>query len=213
MGRIVGFLGSIGSGKGTSGHILTEHYGFVSESFARPVKDAVAAIFGWDRELLEGTTKESRTFRDTPDTYWSKVYGRPYTPREALQVMGTDAGRNVFHRDLWVSSLGKRMDPSKDYVITDVRFPNEIDYIKSIGGDVFVVERNAGALYEKQALIVNKASNWDSTVQKLPDFDVHYSEWAWIGYSALSQVIRNDGTVDELETNICMALQLQSFAV
>ena len=50
---IIGLLGFAGSGKGTVADILVSK-GFKKESFADPVKDAVAAIFGWERSLLEG---------------------------------------------------------------------------------------------------------------------------------------------------------------
>jgi len=86
---IIGFVGFIGSGKGTVADILTHKYGFNKESFANAVKDACAAIFLWDRKMLEGDTKESREWRETPDPWWSEKLGREFSPRLALQLMGT----------------------------------------------------------------------------------------------------------------------------
>ena len=57
---IIGITGFIGSGKDTAANYLVAQHGFRRDSFAGALKDAVAQIFGWDRELLEGTTKSSR---------------------------------------------------------------------------------------------------------------------------------------------------------
>ena len=58
---IIGICGLIGSGKGTVADILEQEHGFIKVSFADSLKDAVAAVFGWPRSLLEGDTEESRS--------------------------------------------------------------------------------------------------------------------------------------------------------
>ena len=55
---IIGLVGFIGSGKDTVASRFIS-YGCVKDSFAAPLKDACAAIFGWPRELLEGDTVDS----------------------------------------------------------------------------------------------------------------------------------------------------------
>ena len=72
MKKIVGVLGWIGSGKGTVGDYLVNHHDFAAMSFAGNLKDATAAIFGWPRNMLEGDTAESRTWREQPDDFWSQ---------------------------------------------------------------------------------------------------------------------------------------------
>ena len=57
---IIGVTGFIGSGKDTIANYLVAKHGFVRDSFAGTLKDAVAQVFGWDRELLEGLTPEAR---------------------------------------------------------------------------------------------------------------------------------------------------------
>lgn len=213
---LVGFVGLMSSGKGTAGEILQLEYGFNPDSFAAAVKDASAAIFGWPREMLEGNTERSRAFRETPDPYWSQVMGRPYTPREALQKMGTEAGRNVFHPDLWVHSLKRRVatSPHPRTVITDVRFPNEIEAIINIGGKVIVIERGDKPAHYDEALSVNQASDWSGKVQTLPLHPgIHYSEWAWIGHHSLRTKIKNDGSTEELEEKIVKTLGLHQTSV
>ena len=103
--RIIGLVGFIGSGKDSVATKLVET-GCVQESFAGPLKSVCASIFGWDRELLEGQSQKSREFRETIDLYWSGKLGiKGFTPRLALQLIGTDVLRDHFNKDIWLSSL------------------------------------------------------------------------------------------------------------
>lgn len=199
---IIGLVGFIGSGKGTVADILTRNHGFIKESFADAVKDACAPIFGWDRKALEGDTPESRKWRETPDSWWSEKIGKPFSPRLALQLMGTEAGRNVFHPDLWVLSLLRRIDPAKNYVIADTRFPNEIDLIRSHGGNVIRVKRGDDPEWYSTAEAYNVTTNWDGSMQRMKTYpDVHYSEWAWIG-KTFDDEISNSTTLESLEKKV-----------
>ena len=97
---LIGFVGFIGGGKGSAADYLVTRHGYNKESFANSVKDSVGAVFGWDRQMLEGDTVQSRAWREQPDAFWSDKLGKPFSPRMALQLMGTEAGRDVFHPDL-----------------------------------------------------------------------------------------------------------------
>ncbi len=197
---IVGLVGFIGSGKGTVADIMTTEHGFSKESFAGGVKDAASVIFGWDRKLLEGDTEESRAWRETPDEYWSEKLGYSLTPRYALQLMGTEAGRNVFHKNLWVHNMERRCDPKRNYVIADVRFPNEIEAIKKGGGMIIRVRRGTDPVWFQLAEKVNKGQLAHSEMYNAYP-DVHFSEWAWIG-SDCDAVIYNDFDLEGLAMNV-----------
>ena len=198
---IIGFVGFIGSGKGTAGDILADDHNFLRESFAKPVKDAVAPIFGWERSLLEGDTVQSRAFREQPDAFWSKAFGRDFTPREALQKMGTEVGRNVFDKDLWVNSMERRLDFTNNYVITDVRFPNEIEMIQRLNGRVIRVIRGPNPEWYNCALELNNSTSPQSNPQVMREYpEVHYSEWAWVGKPM--ELLDNNGTFEELKNHI-----------
>jgi hypothetical protein len=93
---LIGLVGLIGSGKDTVAERLVSHHGFRRDSFARSLKDAVSSIFGWDRNLVEGNTKESRAWREQPDAFWSEKFGREVTPRWVLQYFGTEVCRGNF---------------------------------------------------------------------------------------------------------------------
>lgn len=204
---IIGLVGFIGSGKGTVADILTRNHGFSKESFADAVKDAIAPIFGWERHLLEGDTLESRKWRESPDEWWTEKLGKPFSPRYALQLMGTEAGRNVFHTDLWVLSLLRRIDPAKNYVIADVRFPNEIDLIREHGGKVVRVKRGEEPEWFSTAEAYNVSTNWDGSLQKMRDYpEVHYSEFAWIG-KGMDDEINNSTTLEDLEKKVARLMQ------
>jgi len=205
--NIVGILGFAGSGKDTVGSMFREA-GYEKASFAATLKDATSAIFGWKRELLEGDTNESREFRDKVDPFWSKHLGYEVTPRKMLQWLGTDACRNVIGDNIWVYSMLSNMDPNKKYVITDVRFPNEIRMIQEAGGTIIRVRRGPEPEWYDLAVNHNKwISFHDSELETNPYQmsikypQVHYSEWAWVGTST-DATFFNDTTIDNLRVSI-----------
>jgi hypothetical protein len=198
---IVGLLGFIGSGKGTAGDILKD-MGFTPVSFAKGVKDTAAEMFGWPRHLLEGDTQFSREWREQPDEFWSKEFGRVFTPRLALQLLGTEVGRDVFHKDFWVIKLKKYIEENKDqnFVITDVRFANEIQFVHDNGGILIEIERGIKPHWYD---IAAKANNGDSKAEQfmLEQSGVHESEWRWVG-GTIDYTIQNSGTVEDLKNNL-----------
>lgn len=212
---IIGVVGFIGSGKGTAADILVKKHGFTKLSFADTVKDATAAIFGWQRHLLEGDTDESRAWREAKDEWWSERFGYDFSPRLALQMMGTEAGRDVFHPDIWIHSLERKMEMYPNVVIADVRFPNEIAFIQSKGGFVVRVKRGPDPEWYDDALISNtKPKDQDEYTKKLEAINrmdevhrIHYSEWAWIG-AIMNYELHNVGTVSSLERDIEHALKV-----
>ena len=142
MSTVIGICGFIGSGKDTAADFLVNFHEFRRESFASALKDAVASVFGWDREMLEGRTKESRAWREQRDDWWSERLGMNITPRWVLQYWGTEVCRKAFHDDIWIASVENKLRTSMDnIVISDCRFPNEIKAIKQQGGKVIWIQR------------------------------------------------------------------------
>ena len=115
---IIGFVGFIGSGKDTAADYLVNFHGFRRDSFANTLKDAVAAVFGWDRVLLEGRTKEAREWREQRDEWWSNRLGKDITPRHILQYWGTEVCRQGFHDDIWIASLENKMRKTGDNIVS-----------------------------------------------------------------------------------------------
>ena len=195
---LIGVVGFISCGKGTVGDLL-EQRGFKIDSFAKPLKDACAVMFGWPRELLEGDTEESRQWRELDDPFWSEKMGKKFSPRLALQLLGTEAGRDVFHKDIWVNSLLKRAG-SDNVVITDVRFKNEIKFIQKNKGIVVRVKRGPEPEWYEDAILANKGDRyigWALAKERLKRKRIHQSETDWVG-SKFDFVIENDGSLEDL---------------
>lgn len=211
--KILGVCGLIGSGKGTVSDYLVNELGYEKLSYASPLKDAVSDIFGWDRALLEGDTDESRKFRETVDEWWTDRLKTIITPRLVLQRIGTESMRNGFHTDIWVYALAKSIsnaDPDKKYVISDVRFDNEIRVIDELGGDIIEIQRsplpdfyqiaNNYNVKRREIVFIDPK---DSFVDPPMDLDfVHRSEWEWIGHPCVGSIITNNGTKEELLAKI-----------
>lgn len=66
------------------------------------------------------------------------------TPREIMQLMGTEFGRNMIHPNIWVMATMNRIGKNDNAIIPDVRFPNEVDAIKKYGGIIIYIERDTG---------------------------------------------------------------------
>jgi hypothetical protein len=199
---IIGFVGFIGSGKDTAADYLVNFHGYRRDSFANTLKDAVACVFGWDRVLLEGRTKEAREWREQPDAWWSNRLGRNITPRLMLQLWGTEVCRNGFHDDIWIASLENKMRKTGDnIVISDVRFPNEIKAIHNAGGIVVRIKRGDDPEWYDAAVSANAGPNgnttWSLSKAKLAQLKIHASETAWVG-GAIDHTVYNDTTIDAL---------------
>ncbi|MCW8886891.1 MAG: hypothetical protein OQK12_16825 [Motiliproteus sp.] len=126
--RLVGIAGPARAGKDTAADYLTKHYGLVKTSFADPLKKMLEVGIGLSQAQLYGDQKE----------VIDPVYG--VTPRYMAQTIGTEWGRNLIHPDLWVLAMGRLMEQSftedtyhPGFVIPDVRFENEAEFIRSRG--------------------------------------------------------------------------------
>jgi len=183
---IIGLVGYIGAGKGTVRDILVRNHGYHGFAFADALKDSVATIFTWPRGLLEGDSNASRAFRERVDPWWSNKLGYEVTPRLILQKMGTEACRHGIADNIWIAALEKRIAGYDDVVISDCRFPNEIDFIRSAGGKIIRVKRGD-----------------DPTPEQLAK--LHVSETAWNAYKPDS-IIYNDYTLEDLKENTKLAL-------
>jgi len=192
---IIAISGLIGSGKDTAADYLVNLHEFRRESFAGNLKDSMCAIFGWDREMLEGRSKSSREWREQVDLWWSERLGIPHlTPRWILQHVGTDIIRGQFHDDMWLASLENKLRKTDDdIVISDVRFKNEVAMLRKLGAICIEVTRGDRPDWYNTAL--------DGNVSMLEKLKVHRSEYDWIG-TDFDHVLDNNGTLDNLYTQV-----------
>lgn len=199
---IITFCGFAGSGKDTAADYLVDFYGFRRMSFSAPLKDVASAVFGWDRNMLEGRTQQARRQREQVDVWWAKRLGIPnLTPRWVLQNWGTDVLRNGFHQDIWIASLENKLrNNDRDIVVTDARFPNEMSSVKDAGGYVIRIKRGDDPVWIDDAHIVNIGPHhpeYNKALAKLEELGIHYSERNWID-EPVDFTIENNGNVEEL---------------
>ena len=100
--------------------------------FAEPLKQAVCAMFGWERKQLE-----DHIFKETPEPITGK------TPRYIMQAMGTEFARELLHDDVWIrlaaAEVQRCVDADIVPILTDVRFTNESDFVRSVNGKLIHV--------------------------------------------------------------------------
>ena len=193
---IIGICGFIGSGKDTAADYLVNFHEFKRESFASTLKDAVAAVFNWNRDLLEGRTKEAREWREQADEWWSTRLGQDVTPRRVLQYWGTDVLRNHYHDDIWIASLENKLRTAKDnIVISDCRFPNEIKALRTQGAKIIWIQRGLTPHWYE---IATRANRGDTKAKAWLDQEgIHASEYSWAG-TDFDVVIDNNKSIEYL---------------
>lgn len=164
MSLLVGVGHKKRSGKDTIANRLVDKHQFRRVSWADSLKEAARIIFGWTDEHLYGRLKER------VDPYWG------FSPRWALQTLGTEACRNNIHQQIWVKSAWLRIEKIRDenpgvgIVVPDVRFPNEADFIREKGGYLWKVNR--------PGLAADEAAN-------------HASETALDDYNGWNSILEN----------------------
>ena len=199
--KLVAINGTIGSGKDTFSQVFIDN-GFHRISFAETLKDAVSAIFGWDREMLEGTTDEARKIREQPDEYWSSKLEFDVTPRWVLQNLGTDVLRKHFHDNIWVFAAENKIRNLEHdrVIITDCRFPNELKMVRENSGTIIEVQRVLPDWYwDAFKYNISQETGSGLTLPKSIQ-SVHSSEYGWVGINRPDYIVENNSTIDSLHS-------------
>ena len=148
---IIGLTGLAGSGKSEVAAALREFGGFKRVPLAGPLKSMLETV-GFTHAQLWGDEKA---------TPLADFGGK--TPRHIMQTLGTDWGRQMVDQDIWITLWKKSVTvgPHADYnvVVDDVRFPNEVEAVRALGGQVWRVERPGVATmgHESETHIANLA--------------------------------------------------------
>ena len=135
---IIGFSGKKGVGKNFYSNYLIKKYNFKELSFAYPLKKSLQLILNLSYDELYGDKKDA--------------YNEKYNcyNRELMQWLGTDIFREEFNKrfnykgSVWVDNVKYIIEnnPNINYVISDVRFQNEIDMIHSLNGKIINIYNN-----------------------------------------------------------------------
>ncbi len=167
---IIGLSSKIGAGKDTVAHLIGN--GEVRK-FADNIKKICAIISGLplgDMYTQDGKNIYIEQFDMTVGTMQQKI--------------GTEVFRNSFDQNVWVKSLFSKYTPDQLWIITDVRFPNEADYIKSLDGILIRIEGDPAGIRANSTRDLN-----------------HPSETSLDDYK-FDHVIYNDGTLEELKAKV-----------
>lgn len=161
---LIGIHGLLNSGKDTVADYLQQlHPGAWNRyAFAKPIKEACNALFGFTPERFE-----SRVLKEQVDSYWG------FSPRRAMQLLGTEYGRNMLRDDVWIRraeqehilNLGK----SKGTIITDVRFENEAAWVRSTPNSILIYLKTPNLVIDEK---YNHASE-KGIVQLESDYEVY----------------------------------------
>ena len=138
LDKLIGICGVAGSGKSTAAMHICHHLPYWRYSFASPLKDVVSDLFMIDLDTLNDPVKKNEV-----NAQWGM------TPRTIMQLFGTEAMREVFGLDFWLKQAADRIEVLAAgaaakrlcVVIDDVRFPNEIEWVKANGGHMLYVHR------------------------------------------------------------------------
>lgn len=203
---LIGLSGFASSGKSTVAEYLHQVHGFHRLSFAGALKDIAAITFGWNRERLQGATPEDRAWREQPDPYWTQRMGRPFTPRYALQFLGTEVFRNTLSKNIWIDILVRKIqvlreeNPFVDVVVEDTRFANERQALRELGAIFINIRRPEVETPFHQQL-------WKAVMDQIPlreeDIPLHRSEWEWMTeMNDLGTITINDADIQRLQEEI-----------
>lgn len=134
-GIVIGLMGAAGSGKDTLADDLAERFGVARLGFSWALKRMCADQFGWDFERLNDLDYKEEL---------APGLSSGMTRRQVLQWLGTEGFRTV-DKDHWlkkgIEGIRELLDAgAPGVVVVDVRFPNEVDAIRSLGGTIVRVE-------------------------------------------------------------------------
>lgn len=166
--KLLGLTGPAGAGKSSFAAHLCRKYGFIELAFADPVYAMAAVVLDMHVDEFRAMCA-NRSFKETSLQFIDK------SPRQLLQTIGTEWGRNLIDSDLWVKLLALRIQTltlSKNaprfVVISDVRFENEAALIRKNGTLLHIeradisrhsdhVSENGVALNHNDQLVLNES--------------------------------------------------------
>jgi hypothetical protein len=195
---VIGITGRKRSGKDTIGEYLVDQYGFVRVAFADALKEACKIIFGFTDDQVYGDVS-----KETIDEYWQ------HSPREILQKVGTELFReklpeicNNITNNIWIKSVERKINNlmiqgHTRFVITDVRFPNELAFINMVGN------RSHGVTWKVMRPILKPRHQEPCSTTEIA---AHASEILIDDFKCDTE-FRNNGTLAQLYENVDSELQ------
>lgn len=155
----IGLTGRAGAGKDTVAGILSGMYGFESFAFADALRQEIVGAFGVDpRRLTDRDRKETPDIalaigRCNDGRFIARMHQLGHeislarSPRQIMQWWGTDYRRSLDGSDYWLDRARETLEELHrggygKVAITDVRFPNEAEFIAALSGELWRIRRH-----------------------------------------------------------------------
>lgn len=189
---IIGIAGNIGHGKNFYAQIFEKTYKFLPYSFAYPIRLIAQTMFGWKWEQMDGPQKEvvdmnfGLSFRD-----FATVFGTDFSQHKLSKF---PLFKKITGRKIWVKWFKRWYETTgihPDIVITDIRFPHEVEGIHEVGGYVVRVTR--------PSMLLKKSQIWKRFVRLLT---LHESERYISKLDVDFEIQNNEDTLEEAEKKI-----------
>lgn len=134
---LIGLTGRASAGKSTVAAMLEEHHAFSQLALADPILEMLCTLF--EHAGIDGAWAVERALKEQPTRLG-------FSYRHLAQTLGTEWGRSL-SPDFWLRVLKLRLADLQavggfNVVVSDVRFPNEAEFITSQGGVVVRVVRD-----------------------------------------------------------------------
>ena len=170
MNKLVGLYSPAAqSGKSTVAKFLAHEHGYVVVPFAQTLKDMLIPM------LTALGYKSDEAYRLVNVDKQIVVPGAEVSVRHMLRTLGTEWGRQCIHPDIWLRCWQESIKPYDLVVVDDVRFPNEAELVRNLGGEMWMVER-----------------------PDVPRTHEHASEGGLDAYHGFTTHVVNDGSLTDL---------------
>jgi hypothetical protein len=176
-------------------------------AFASPLKEIATGLFGLSKEQCHGSNAEKNSltwirWEDIPG-YKGDETGR-MTAREFLQVFGTEICRGIY-ADIWTERTIKNISNEEPLiaVISDCRFPNEVEAVQRAGGKVIHLTRSNLKDTHNSEVALDGFEGYDSIIdnQDLSVLETNkrvlelMNEWGWLG-----ETVQEEAPVEPIDS-------------
>jgi hypothetical protein len=141
---IIGLHGESRAGKDSVAQILVKNYWFTQKALATPIRNILLDLNPWLRDNF-GDLVQLRWLYEECDGNWDMIKAKSKDSVEYMIRLGQSARDNI-HEDVWIESafpsvLGGDDTLEENIVVSDIRQPNEVNFIKMLGGELWLIER------------------------------------------------------------------------
>ncbi len=172
--KLIGLSGKSGTGKD-----------FIAREYLKPLGYYPFSL-SWHFKV--GTVGEGLA------TYDDVFYHKPPTVRHLLQQKGTEEGRQLYGENVWLNHAWAWMKTIHyswgvdKFVISDIRFPNEVRFIHDMGGKVFRINAPVRAANSKLSLTARLHAS-ETSLDLYSDFDAIIENDAMVSHTVENQIL------------------------